>query len=88
MICGRSNSRVAAADVVGDRVVEDEVVLQDHAIWARSESSVTHSRLLSSMRISPRGRIEEARQQVDEGVLLASIGADQADALAGLRWSG
>ena len=55
--------RVAAADVVGDGVVEDQVRLQDDADLRPQRIERQPFRFLSSMRISPRGRVEETRQQ-------------------------
>ena len=75
--------RVAAADVVGHRVVEDQVVLQ-HDGDLRPQRIERHPAQVVLVDADlAGGRVEEARDQVNQGVLLQVVGADQADALAG-----
>ena len=81
---GQVEAGVATADVVGDGVVEDQVVLHDHADLRPQRVDRDPAQVVAVDADFPRRRVEEARQQVKEGVLLHLVRPDQADFLARL----
>src|SRR5262249_37611189 len=78
-----SESRVAAADVVGHRIVEDKAVLKDQPDLRPQRVECHPFQITAVDAHLTAGRVEETRQQVDEGELLVLIGTDNADLLSG-----
>src|SRR5262245_21410390 len=77
-------ARIAAADVVRHRVVEDEVVLKhDGDLHAQRVERHPAQVLAVDADLAGIG-IEEARDEIDKGVFLHVLRADESDALARL----
>ncbi len=80
---GQRVRRIAAADVVGHGVVEDEIVLQHGPNLGTQRVQGHPAQIVLVDANFARGRVEEPWNQINEGVFLQIFGADQTDSLAG-----
>ncbi len=81
-IASRLALRVSVGDVIGDGVLEEDRLLDDHADLAAEAPELDVADVVAVDPDRPGIDVPEAREQVHQGGLAAAVGADQRDGFA------